>query len=143
MSEASETARRLIEAIGTDMSAVADLYAEHVVIEMPFAAPLFPLTQEVTREQLRAGFTRADGPRYSGVSDVRIHETAEPNVAVLEYRLHGHDATGDRAFALDYIMVITTEGGLVVHSRDYSSPVQAAQSMGITEQLAIALGATS
>lgn len=70
---------------------------------------------------------------------VRVHETAEANTAVLEYRLHGVTAAEEREFTLDYIMVITTEGGHLVHSRDYSSLVQAAQAMGMTDQLLTAL----
>ncbi len=139
MSEATDAARRLIEATTTDRNALADVYADRAVIEMPFAAPLFPAVREVTREELRAGFTRPGGPRYTGVSDVRIHETGAANTAVLEYRLHGVTAEEERAFALDYIMVITTEDGRIVHSRDYSNPVQAAQAMGMTEQLITAL----
>ncbi len=139
MSEATDAAQRLIEATVNDRNALADVYADRAVIEMPFAAPLFPAVREVTREELRAGFTRPGGPRYTGVSDVRIHETAAASTAVLEYRLHGVTAEAARAFALDYIMVITTDDGRIVHSRDYSNLVQAAQAMGMTEQLIAAL----
>ncbi|HEX4400195.1 MAG TPA: nuclear transport factor 2 family protein [Galbitalea sp.] len=144
MSEATETAERFLDRTVTDISTLADLYAEHAVIEMPFASPLFPTRREVTRDELRAGFTRAGGPRYTGTSDIRIHETADPNTAVLEYRLHGvvtaHE--GQQEFALDYIMVITTQNGLIVRSRDYSSLFQAAQAMGLTERLIAALNST-
>ncbi|MEU4384588.1 nuclear transport factor 2 family protein [Promicromonospora sp. NPDC023805] len=140
MSEATEAARRLIEATVTDVDALADVYADRAVIEMPFAAPLFPVVRDVTRDELRTGFTRPGRPRYTGVSDVRIHETGAANAAVLEYRLHGVTAEEEREFTLDYIMVITTQDGQIVHSRDYSNPVQAAQAMGMTEKLITALG---
>jgi hypothetical protein len=142
MSEATETAQRFLDRTVTDMSTLADVYAERAVIEMPFAAPLFPALREVTRDELRAGFTRVEGPRYTSVSDIRIHETTDPNAAVLEYRLHGVTAAEEQEFALDYIMVITTRNGLIVHSRDYSSLVQAAQAMGLTERLLAALSST-
>jgi ketosteroid isomerase-like protein len=140
MSEATEAAQRLIDATVSDLDALADVYADRAVIEMPFAAPLFPVVRDVTRDELRAGFTRPGRPRYTGVSDVRIHETAAVNTAVLEYRLHGVTAEEEREFTLDYIMVITTQDGQIVHSRDYSNPVQAAQAMGMTEKLITALG---
>ncbi len=143
MSEATEAARRLIDATVNDPNAVADVYADRTVIEMPFAAPLFPAVREVTRDQLRAGFTRPGAPRYTGVSDVRIHETTAANTAILEYRLHGVTAEEERELALDYIMVITTQDGQIVHSRDYSNLVQAAQATGMTEQLIAALASAS
>lgn len=143
MSEATDAAHRLLEATVADPDALADVYADKVVIEMPFAAPLFPAVREVTREELRAGFTRTDGPRYTGVSGVRVHETAEANTAVLEYRLHGVADADEREFALDYVMIITTEHGRIARSRDYSSVVQAAQAMGMTEQLVAALRPTT
>jgi hypothetical protein len=142
VSEATDTARRFIEATTTDPNTLADVYADRVVIEMPFAAPLFPVVREATREELHSGFTRAGGPRYTQVSDVRIHETTDPTTAVLEYRLYGTAAGDEREFALDYIMVITVEDGRIVHSRDYVSLVQAAQAMGMTEQLTTALNPT-
>ncbi len=143
MSEATQAAQRLIEATVNDPSALADVYADRIVIEMPFAAPLFPALREVTREELRAGFTRAGGPRYTGVSEVRIHEATAENTAILEYRLHGVTAEEEREFTLDYIMVITTEGGQIVRSRDYSNLVQAARAMGMTEQLIAALSSAA
>lgn len=142
MSEATDAAHRLLEATVTDPDALADVYADKVVIEMPFAAPLFPAARETTREELRAGFARTGRPRYTRVSNVRVHETAEPNTAVLEYRLHGVTDADEREFALDYIMVIATEHGRIVRSRDYTSVVQAAQAMGMTEQLVAALRPT-
>ena len=117
----TEAAQRLIDATVNDPNALADVYADRAVIEMPFAAPLFPVVREVTREGLRTGFTRPGGPRYTGVSEVRIHETTVANTAILEYLVHGVTAEEGREFALDYIMVITTEDGLIVHSRDYAN----------------------
>ncbi|GAA1551247.1 nuclear transport factor 2 family protein [Kribbella lupini] len=143
MSEATEAAQRFIEATVTDLNRLADVYADRVVIEMPFAAPLFPVVREMTRDELRTQFTRAGRPRYTGVSDVRLHETAAANTAVLEYRLHGVTAEDEREFTLDYVMVITTRDGQIVHSRDYSNLVQAAQAMGTTEQLIAALSSTN
>ncbi len=143
MSEATETAQRFIDRTVTDIGTLPDIYADRAVIEMPFAAPLFPALREVTRDELRAGFTRPGSPRYTHVSDVHIHETTDPSVAVLEYRLHGVSIAQEQTFALDYIMVITTQDGLIVHSRDYSSLVQAARAMGITERLVTALDANA
>ncbi|NNC13728.1 nuclear transport factor 2 family protein [Planctomonas sp. JC2975] len=135
MSDATETAARFLSRTIDDIGTLADLYAESVVIEMPFAAPLFPTVRHTTREELRAGFTRASSRRYTRVENVRILETTDPCVAVIEYELHGVSAPGGAEFTLAYIQIITVEEGLIVHSRDYGSPVQVAQAFGLVDRL--------
>jgi len=140
MSGATEFAERFLSQTIDDLSTLADLYAENVVIEMPFAEPLFPTVRRTTREELRAGFTRRADRRYTSIENARILETADPNVAVIEYRLHGVRESDASSFVLDYIQVITVENGLIVHSRDYGNPVQAAEAFGFQEQLVASLG---
>jgi ketosteroid isomerase-like protein len=139
VSEATETAARFLSQTISDISALADLYAEEVVIEMPFAAPLFPQVRHTTREELRAGFTRTANRRYTRIENARILETTDPTVAVIEYDLHGVRETDDSEFTLSYVQVITVESGLITHSRDYGSPLQAAEAFGLKDQLIAAL----
>lgn len=134
MSEATDTARRFLRVTVDDLSALAEVYGDEVVIEMPFAAGIAPTSRRVTRDELHAQFSREGIPRYTAVSGETILECADPHTAVLEYRLHGERADG-QAFATDYIMVITTRDGRIVHSRDYSNPVQAALNSGRADQL--------
>lgn len=85
-------AERLLHAtLSPDPGEIADCYAPGVVIEMPFAAAaLYPSRIETTREELRAQFRAgAAVRRYQRLSDVFIHDTADPEVVITEYQLHG------------------------------------------------------
>jgi uncharacterized protein len=113
-----QTVERLLDAlVSMDHNKIADFYAEDVVIEMPFHdQPLEP-----GREALRARMAGAAGIwQFDGVDDVRIHETADPEVVIAECAIHGRAAKLDRDVSLRYVMIIRVRDGLVVHSRDYA-----------------------
>jgi ketosteroid isomerase-like protein len=134
MSEATDAARRFLQVTIDDLSALANVYGEEVLIEMPFAMGFAPTSRRTTRDELAAQFTREGIPRYTSASNVNILECTDPHTAVLEYRLHGERLDG-QAFESDYIMVITTREGRIVRSRDYSNPVQAARNSGRVDQM--------
>jgi ketosteroid isomerase-like protein len=122
---------------------MADCYAEHVVVEMPFApAGLIPARAETTREEMRARFQAGRAVRtYERLEDVRIHETADPEVIVIEYTLHGRMVEADRPFALTFVMVMTIRDGLIAHTRDYTDPIEGAKALGMLPALLSSLGA--
>jgi uncharacterized protein len=138
-----QTAERFLRAaIGDDPGDMADCYAPSVVIEMPFAvAPLAPPRVETTRDELRARFRAGRASRrYSRLGGVRIHETTDPEVVIVEYELHGELTVTAEPFSLRFVMVMTVRGGQIVHTRDYSNPIAAAQALGRLPQLLAALG---
>ena len=141
MSTTGSTARKTIErfleaAVGPAPGDMADCYAERFVIEMPFAAGLAPARTEMTREEFRARVTAGlPARRYTRAVDVRIHETADPEVVVAEYRLEGHKGADASPFSLAFVMVVTVRDGLIVHSRDYSNPIDGARLLGRIPQL--------
>jgi ketosteroid isomerase-like protein len=141
VSTASRTARETIErfleaAVSPVPGDMADCYAERFVIEMPFAAGLAPERTETTREEFRARVTAGlAARRYTRAVDVRIHETADPEVVVVEYRLEGRKVADDSPFSLAFVMVVTVRDGLIVHSRDYSNPIDGARLLGRIAQL--------
>jgi ketosteroid isomerase-like protein len=132
-----QTIERFLEAVVSPAPGdMADCYAERFVIEMPFAEGLAPERIESTREELRARFTAGRASRrYTRVTEVRIHETADPEVIVVEYRIEGVKAEGDDPFSLAFIMVVRVRDGLIVHSRDYSSPIAGARLLGRLPEL--------
>lgn len=134
MSEATDAARRFLQVTVDDLGGLADVYGEEVQIEMPFASGIAPTSRRVTRDDLAAQFMREGIPHYTSASNVNILECTDPHRAVLEFRLHGARPDG-QSFETDYIMVITTREGRIVHSRDYSNPVQAARNSGRVDQL--------
>jgi uncharacterized protein len=130
--------RAAVSATPGDM---ADCYAPEVVIEMPFAVEaLYPSRVTSTREELRARFQAGTGSRrYTGLSDVAVHETADPEVIVAEYQLNGEMTGTGESFAIRFIMVITVRDGQIVHSRDYSNPIAGARLLGRLPELVAAL----
>jgi uncharacterized protein len=137
-----EVAERFISAwADTDTDAVAALYAPSVTIEMPFAPPLFPARRETSSDEMRASFGgRQADRRYTGIDNVTIHETADPEVVIVECTVRGERLREPLGpFAMPLIMVMTIRNGLIVHSRDYNSPVAAARVTGILPQLVSAL----
>ncbi|MEO3874914.1 nuclear transport factor 2 family protein [Nonomuraea sp. B12E4] len=125
MSSAREMAERFLDTpIG---GGLADLYAEDSVIEIPFVPEGVP-TRFEGREGHRDRFERAARTiRRDRVDNVVIHETADPEVVVLEYDLHSTLIGSGRPVVLSYIMVMRVRDGLIVHSRDYGNPLAAAR----------------
>jgi uncharacterized protein len=141
-----EIAERFLRAaVGADPGDMADCYAPSVVIEMPFAvAPLIPARVETTREELRTRFQAGRASRsYKSLSDVVIHETADPDVVIIEYELHGEFTQTAEPFSLRFLMVLKVKDGQIVHSRDYSNPIAGAQVIGRLPELIAALSAGS
>jgi uncharacterized protein len=68
-----------------------------------------------------------------------IHETADPEVIVAEYELHGEMAGPGEAFSVRFAMVVTVRDGRIVHSRDYSDPIAGARMLGRLPELISAL----
>lgn len=141
MSARSTAEQFLRAAVSEDPGDLADSYADEVVIEMPFApTALYPSRTTTTREELRARFRAgARLRRYDSVTGVRIHETADPRVVVVEYDLHGHMVDGGGTFTLAFAMVMTVEDDRIVHTRDYADPVAGARALGRLPELLDAL----
>ena len=139
-----EIAERLLHAtLSADRGEIADCYAPDVVLEMPFAAaPLYPARIQTTRDELRARFRDgASVRRYERLSDVVIHETADHDVVILEYTLHGELIRSGEPFEQRFIMVMTVRDGHIVHSRDYTDPINGARLLGKFPELLAALSA--
>ena len=71
--------------------------------------------------------------------DVTIHQTADPEVIVAEYGLHGEMTAAGEPFCARYAMVITVRDGHIVHSRDYADPSTGARLLGRLPELISAL----
>ena len=138
-----ETVARFLTAVVSPTPGdMADCYADRVIIEMPFAAGLTPERLENTREEIRQRFAAgAAARRYTAVRDARVHETADPDVLVIEYAIDGTRVADGRQFTMRFVMVLTFRDGLIVHSRDYTDPVAGARALGRLPELAARLTA--
>ncbi|MDN3354316.1 nuclear transport factor 2 family protein [Actinomadura sp. DC4] len=124
--------RFLRAAVSEHPEDMAECYAANVVIEMPFAhAALYPARIETGREELRARFGAGRAVRkYERLDNVAIHETADPEVIITEYDLHGRLVATGREFTQSYLMVMTVRDGRIVHTRDYTDPIEGARLLG-------------
>jgi ketosteroid isomerase-like protein len=112
---------RLLAEQETGVDYVAML-AEDVVGEVPFAPP-----GEQRRFEGRGqfgGWARAlsGRVRFTDVRDVVVHETADPEVAVVEYTVEGVREAGGVKAAVPFVLVVRVRDGRVVLWREYQDP---------------------
>jgi uncharacterized protein len=137
-----ETVEQLLRAVvSATPGDMADCYAPEVVIEMPFAVDaLYPSQIAATRGELRARFQAGTAiRRYKRLANVTIHETANPEVVIAEYELHGEMTATGALFSVRYAMVITIRDGYIVRSRDYTDPIEGARLLGRLPELLASL----
>jgi ketosteroid isomerase-like protein len=113
--------RTTVEGTRSDL---ADLYAPDVVVEMPFTRPGFP-TRTKGNETLRTRMQAVEGLwTYDSVDGVTLHDTADPEVVIAEFRVHGRLTANQEPFTLGYVNVVRVVDGLIVSSRDYGNPLE-------------------
>jgi ketosteroid isomerase-like protein len=108
----------------TDPAALASLCVDDVVFEFPFAPPGRPTRVEgkpALTEYLKAlsGHVRLDG-----VTNLEIHETVNPGVAIIEMTMTGIVTATGALYEQSYISVLTARDGLIAHYRDYWNPLR-------------------
>jgi ketosteroid isomerase-like protein len=111
--------RRLIDGITSrDFESLWQLYAEDVVVEIPYAIPEPNRIEgrSAIREHFAAG---ADMPIRMRAENIVMHETADPEVIVTEYDYVGEVTTTGKSFVSRNIIVMRVRDGHIVESRDY------------------------
>jgi ketosteroid isomerase-like protein len=58
------------------------------------------------------------------VDNVVVHETADPEVVIVEFEAHGRAVKVDEPYDQRYISVIRTRNGRMIHYKDYWNPIQ-------------------
>lgn len=112
---------RLLAKEETGVDYVAML-AEDVIGEVPFAP-----AGEQRRFEGRAefgGWARAlsGRVRFTDVRDVTVHETVDPEVAVVEYTVEGTREADGVTAAVPFVLVVRVRDGRVVLWREYQDP---------------------
>lgn len=107
-----------------DMDGQADLYAPAGTLELPFAPPVVPRRirgRDEIRKVLGAAGQRARdaGRRILRYDPLVVHETADPEVIVAEFDLHGEVAATGEAYRMPFIQVMRVRDGQTVSMRDY------------------------
>jgi uncharacterized protein len=114
-----DVVERLIAGItGGDWDDLPDMYAEDAVVEQPFALP--KPTRLDGREAIRRHFAAGSRlPLELAARDIVVHETADPEVIVVEYVYDALVTTTGRPFTMANVLVMRIRDGLIVTSRDY------------------------
>jgi uncharacterized protein len=119
--------------IAKSIDEMLDLYAEDAVYEFPFTPPGVPSRLD-GRAEIRA-FLEANWEsaplRYHAYRNVVVHETADPEVIVVEQDATGTITTTGRAVTLPNIVVLRVRDGRIVHIRDYVNVLAAAEAVGL------------
>ena len=114
-----DVARRLIAGItARRFDDVWPLYAEDVVVELPYA---IPAPQRFDgRAAMRAHFADAgDLPLRLRADNIVVHATTDPERIVVEYDYAGEVTTTGKTFVSRNIIVLRVRDGAIVESRDY------------------------
>jgi uncharacterized protein len=113
----------------------ADCFAEQAVLVMPFAPPGMPRRiegRDAIRNLLEPRYraSRESGRRIIEYRDLRVHDTADPEVIIAEFE--AIVAQGDEAqYELPFILVIRVRDGEIVEQRDYFDSLAAAEQMRV------------
>ncbi|WP_058041075.1 nuclear transport factor 2 family protein [Streptomyces roseifaciens] len=106
-----------------DIRAWVGLWAEHGVMEFPFAPPGWP--ERLEGREAIAAYMR-DYPDHidlHGFPDLKIHETTDPATIVAEMRGVGRLVATGSPFDMTYIAVVTVRAGRFTSYRDYWNPL--------------------
>ncbi|MER7988196.1 nuclear transport factor 2 family protein [Streptomyces noursei] len=139
-----QTPRQLLERFQQAMldfspDALADLFAEDAVYELPFLAPRREASRYEGREQIRAGFARARASPHPspvvGFRDVRVHDTADPELIIAEHEFDAvNHATGE-SFTSGSVLFLQVRGAQIIHVRDYADILRLSAGLGRLPQL--------
>ena len=103
-----------------------------MVIETPFAPPGRPKRIEGREEWLAlAAAGRAALPaRFEAFRTIAIHDTADPEVIVVEYELAGTVLPTNRSASARFVGVLRVRAGKIVHWREYQDTLAIATALG-------------
>jgi ketosteroid isomerase-like protein len=108
----------------------ADLVAEDVVMEFPFAPPGATRRLE-GREAVLAYMARVPEVfEFGGEPETVVHQTTDPGRAVIEMGLRARVRATGRTYEQRYVVVLEVAGGRLTSYRDYWNPL-VAQAAGV------------
>ena len=118
------------------------LSSDDVTIELPCAPPGSPRRFQGGAE-FRA-HTEASGAalpvRFEEFRDVRVHETTDPEVIVVEYEMAGTVTTTGRSASASFVLVLRVRDGRVLLWREYQNVLAIAEALGTLDALLADVG---
>ncbi|MFD9736732.1 nuclear transport factor 2 family protein [Umezawaea sp. NPDC059074] len=122
--------RVLRASLEMDTDTFVNLFAPDGYVEWPYRPEGVPGRLE-GRDRLRAFLdSQAKGlVRFDEYRDTVVHETADPEVVIVEYEAHGTVLPTGAPLHQTIIAVIRVRDGLVVSYRDYLNPLVLAETL--------------
>ena len=130
--ENREHAEAVLQLLGSEEQ--FEYYHEDVVMEFPYARPGMPTRVEGKAAVLTHLVKVGGDVSVDSASNLVVHETADPEVVILEFDGHGRSVRTGEPYEQRYISVIRARGGKMVHFKDYWNPIQ-----GLKAQLGAAV----
>jgi uncharacterized protein len=107
-----------------DADGQAQLFDENGTWELPFASEPIPkkiIGREAIRNFGRMGMdsSRKQNRRLLRYNRIRIHETVQEDLIIVEFDLEGEVTTDGSSYVIPFIQVIQVKSGKIVLLRDY------------------------
>jgi hypothetical protein len=109
--------------VDPDAKSFLDLMAEDYVMEFPYARAGMQPRVEGRDAVIEYLVGVGDGIEVDTIGDVEVHETADPDVVVVEFTGHGRARRTGEPYENRYISVIRMRQGRIVLYRDYWNPL--------------------
>ncbi len=129
----TEVFQQVLTGIGAgDEQAMLRRCRDDVVFEFPFAPVGRPKRLEGKEAVGEYLGVIASGAVPDRLTNLEMHQTVDPDVAVIEFSVTGRVRDSDVPFARSYIVVLTVRDGLIVRYRDYWNPLESLRGVGGT-----------
>lgn len=125
---------KLLEGLSNqDWDVLVNLYAEDVIIQWPLAvpAPVIIRGRQALQKTLQDGWKLLE----LQASNIRVHETLDPEIVIAEYDYNGKARATGKAFRSANILVLTIRNGRIISARGYHNHVIAAAALGTLEKI--------
>lgn len=101
-----------------------EMMSEDFVMEFPYARPGMQHRIEGRSAVVAYLMGVAGSVSVETVDNVVVHQTADPEVVIVEFQAHGRALKVDEPYDQSYISVIRARGGRMIHYKDYWNPIQ-------------------
>ncbi|WP_407529377.1 nuclear transport factor 2 family protein [Methylobacterium oryzisoli] len=131
----------LREALGDrlapDAGSFVDMFHAEGVMEFPYAFGDLP-RRVVGREALERHLSSlAEQITFDRISEPTVIETLDRDTVILEFEAFGSGVATDEPYEQRYVSIIRTQGGTIVHYKDYWNSLAVLRALRGSEQLAL------
>lgn len=108
-----------------DVQGWLSLCTDDVIFEFPFAPPGRPSKVEGKEALGRYLAGIPSRIQFDGLSNLEIHQTLNPEVAIVEMTATGMVRDTGEPYERSYVVVLTVREGKIARYRDYWNPLEA------------------